>query len=148
MAKWFQQYLEDLGSHIQVADKEDGWYNLDVAKARMYDAMQELGTTVSYPIQLDVVYYSPSSGNTAQAQSFKQLIEGALGADKVQVNLVETATTDDFYACGYRAPDGASGNFDIFYGSGWGPDYGDPSTYLDTFRGNGEGYMTKVIGLF
>ena len=143
-----QQYLEDLGSHIQVADKEDGWYNLDVAKARMYDAMQELGTTVSYPIQLDVVYYSPSSGNTAQAQSFKQLIEGALGADKVQVNLVETATTDDFYACGYRAPDGASGNFDIFYGSGWGPDYGDPSTYLDTFRGNGEGYMTKVIGLF
>ena len=21
----------------------------------------------------------------------------------------------------------------MFYGSGWGPDYGDPSTYLDTF---------------
>jgi ABC-type oligopeptide transport system substrate-binding subunit len=36
----------------------------------------------------------------------------------------------------------------MFYGSGWGPDYGDPSTYLDTFQGEGAGYMTKVIGLF
>ena len=36
----------------------------------------------------------------------------------------------------------------MFYGSGWGPDYGDPSTYLDTFRGLGAGYMCKVIGLF
>ena len=36
----------------------------------------------------------------------------------------------------------------MFYGSGWGPDYGDPSTYLDTFLGYGQGYMTKVIGLF
>ena len=71
-----------------------------------------------------------------------------LGADKVQVNLIEATTTEDFYACGYRASNGEAGNFDMFYGSGWGPDYGDPSTYLDTFRGEGAGYMTKVIGLF
>jgi len=34
----------------------------------------------------------------------------------------------------------------MFYGSGWGPDYGDPYTYLQTFLGEG-GYMTKVIGI-
>ena len=62
--------------------------------------------------------------------------------------LIEATTSEDFYACGYRASNGAAGNFDMFYGSGWGPDYGDPSTYLDTFLGYGQGYMTKVIGLF
>ena len=35
-------------------------------------------------------------------------------------------------------------NYDL---SGWGPDYGDPSTYLDTFMPAG-GYMTKCIGLY
>jgi ABC-type oligopeptide transport system substrate-binding subunit len=32
--------------------------------------------------------------------------------------------------------------------SGWGPDYGDPQTYLDTFLPDGAGYMVKCIGVF
>ena len=36
----------------------------------------------------------------------------------------------------------------MFYGSGWGPDYGDPCTYLNTFDYNVDGYMLKVVGLF
>ena len=64
------------------------------------------------------------------------------------INLVEATTSEDYYASGYRASNGEAGNFDLFYGSGWGPDFGDPCTYLDTFLGNGAGYMTKVIGLF
>ena len=64
------------------------------------------------------------------------------------MNLVEATTPDDFYATGYRAPDGISADYDMFYGSGWGPDFGDPCSYLDTFKGEGAGYMTKVIGLF
>ena len=64
------------------------------------------------------------------------------------VNLIEATVANDFYACGYRAANGEAGNFDMFYGSGWGPDFGDPCSYLDTFLGEGSGYMTKVIGLF
>ena len=30
----------------------------------------------------------------------------------------------------------------------WGPDYGDPSTYLDTMLPDYAGYMTKCIGIF
>ena len=75
-------------------------------------------------------------------------IEAALGAENVVVNPVNATTTDDYYACGYRTHAGEEVNQDFFYGSGWGPDYGDPSTYLDTFLGNGAGYMTKICGLF
>lgn len=144
-----QAFCDDLGMGINVQDGVNGWY--DPAKAAEYleAAIAELdGKGITYPIQIDVVYYSASTNLTAQASATKQTIEANLGADKVQINLVEATTSDDFYASGYRASNGEAGNFDFFYGSGWGPDYGDPSTYLDTFKGLGAGYMTKTIGLF
>ena len=73
-------------------------------------------------------------------------MEATLGAENVELRLIEATTTEDFYASGYRAPTGEKGNYDLFYGSGWGPDYGDPSTYLDTLLTDG-GYMLKVIGI-
>ncbi len=143
-----QHYVDEMGAKITVADGVNGWYDPDAAVEYLAAAKEELGDSVSYPIQIDVVYYSPSEAQTAQAQAYKAVIEGCLGAENVQVNLLEATTSEDFYACGYRASNGEAGNFDMFYGSGWGPDFGDPCTYLDTFLGEGAGYMTKVIGLF
>ena len=143
-----QYYLDQAGAGITVKDQIDGWTNVEAAKKYLEAAKEELGNTVEWPIIIDVVYYSPSNSITAQAQAYKTVTEAALGAENVQVNLIEATTSADYYACGYRASNGEAGNFDMFYGSGWGPDYGDPSTYLDTFLGGGAGYMTKVIGLF
>jgi ABC-type oligopeptide transport system substrate-binding subunit len=143
-----QYYLDKMGSPVQVADGIDGWYHPAEAKRHLELAKKELGNSVNWPITIDVVYYSANQTQIAQAQAYKQSIEGVLGAENVTVNLVEATTSADFYASGYRASNGEAGNFDMFYGSGWGPDFGDPCTYLDTFRGNGAGYMTKVIGLF
>ena len=143
-----QFYLDQMDAHIKTEDGIDGWYDPDYAKACLEAAKEELGDTVSWPIQIDIEYLSSAATNTAQAQAVKQVIEDCLGAENVQVNLIEATTTDDYYASGYRAANGEAGNFDFFYGSGWGPDYGDPNTYLNTFLGGGAGYMTKVIGLF
>ena len=143
-----QFYLDQMGAKVTVADACDGWYNPDAAKEFLAAAKEELGDTVSWPIQIDVVYLGSSANNTAQSQAYKQKVEETLGAENVVVNLIEATTTEDFYACGYRASNGEAGNFDMFYGSGWGPDYGDPNTYLNTFLGGGAGYMTKVIGLY
>ena len=143
-----QYYLELLGSPVRVEDGIDGWYHPELARARLAQARAELGGSVSWPIQIDVMYFALSDANTAQAQAYKDSIEGTLGAENVTVNMVPAYNSNDYYASGYRASNGAAGNFDMFYGSGWGPDYGDPSTYLDTFLGHGVGYMTKTIGLF
>ena len=143
-----QYYIDQLGAKITVADGVDGWFNPEEAKAQLEEAKAELGDTVTFPIKIDVVYYSANDTQTAQANAYKKSIEDTLGTDNVVVNLVEATTSEDFYASGYRASNGQAGNFDMFYGSGWGPDYGDPSTYLDTFLGEGAGYMTKVIGLY
>lgn len=143
-----QYYCDKLGAGITVKDGVDGWYDAEGAKAALAAAKEELGDTVAWPIVIDVVYYSPSAAQTAQAQAYKQVTESTLGAENVTVNLIEATVANDFYACGYRAANGEAGNFDMFYGSGWGPDFGDPCSYLDTFLGEGSGYMTKVIGLF
>lgn len=143
-----QHYCDELDMGINVADGVDGWFNPDRAKESLEAAKTELGDSVSFPIQIDLVYYSANDVNTAQAAAYKSVIESTLGAENVQVNLIETTTSEDYYACGYRASNGEAGNFDMFYGSGWGPDFGDPCSYLDTFLGEGAGYMTKVIGLF
>lgn len=133
---------------VDVHDGVDGWFHPDEAKACLEAAKTELGDAVTFPIQIDVVYLSTSAANQNQAEAYKAVIEGTLGTENVKVNLIAADTREDFYACGYRASNGEAGNFDMFYGSGWGPDYGDPSTYLETFLGFGAGYMTKVIGLF
>lgn len=143
-----QHYLDEMGCPINVADGVNGWYNPEEAVKCLEAAKAELGDSVTWPIQIDVVYYSANDINTAQAAAYKSVIEACLGAENVVVNMIEATTSDDYYASGYRASNGEAGNFDMFYGSGWGPDYGDPSTYLDTFLGEGAGYMTKVIGLF
>ncbi len=143
-----QFYLDQMDAHIKTEDGIDGWYDPEYAKACLEAAKEELGDTVTWPIQIDIEYLSSAATNTAQAQAVKQVIEECLGAENVQVNLIEATTTDDYYASGYRAPHGVDGNYDFFYGSGWGPDYGDPNTYLNTFLGGGAGYMTKVLGLF
>ena len=54
----------------------------------------------------------------------------------------------DWYSAGYDASYGFESNYDIYDLSGWGPDYGDPSTYLDTMLPDGAGYMAKCIGLY
>ncbi|MBO4884067.1 MAG: peptide ABC transporter substrate-binding protein [Clostridia bacterium] len=143
-----QFYLDQMDAHIKTEDGIDGWYDPDYARECLATAKEELGDSVSWPIQIDVEYLSTNANNTAQAQAVKQVIEDCLGAENVQINLIEATTTDDFYASGYRAANGEAGNFDFFYGSGWGPDYGDPNTYLNTMLGGGAGYMTKVLGLF
>ena len=152
----YGQILQDcvtaLGLKVDVKDGVNGWYQPEEAKKVMEIAIDELKDEKvkidkDNKVVIDIFYYSASENQTKQANSYKSSVEAALG-DYVTVNLIEATTPDDYYASGYRAADGASANYNVFYGSGWGPDYGDPSTYLDTFLAEGAGYMTRTIGLW
>ena len=138
---------DDYDMDIDLSDGQDGWYNLEKAKAEMELCKQELGEFwhEDEKVVIDNVAYGPNALMTAEAQGFKQIIENSLG-DYIEVRIITAANAADYYACGYRVSYGNEVNQDVFYGSGWGPDFGDPSTYLDTFTAGG--YMTKVVGLY
>ena len=132
-------------------DGFDGWYNADNAKAEMEIAIKELKEVGVYidaenPIQIDLPYYSASESRTNMAQVYKQSLESIL--EGVKVNLTECVTADEWYYCGYYTESGNEANYDMYDLAGWGPDYGDPQTYLYTFLGDNAGYMVKCIGIY
>ncbi|MBO7251290.1 MAG: peptide ABC transporter substrate-binding protein, partial [Oscillospiraceae bacterium] len=133
-------------------DGFDGWYNPDAAAAEMAVAIEELaaiGIEVSpeNPIYIDLPYASHVESYTNQANAFKQSVETVLGGCVI-VNLTACVDYDEWYNTGYYTNYGYEANYDIYDLSGWGPDYGDPQTYLDTFLPDYAGYMIKCIGIF
>ena len=130
----------------------DGWYNVDNAVAELNKAIEELGAqgieiTAENPIVIEMPYYKGSESRTNMSNVYKQSIENALGG-KVILNLCAADTADDWYYAGYDTSYGEEANYDLYDVSGWGPDYGDPQTYLDTFLPDYAGYMVKCIGLY
>lgn len=130
----------------------DGWYNVDNAKAYFAKAVEELkadGLDISAdnPIHIDMPYASNVPVYVNRANVLKQSIETALEGSVV-VDLVACADLVEWYRATYYPSAGYLMNYTIQDNSGWGPDYGDPSTYLDTMLPDGAGYMTKTLGIF
>ena len=154
-----QAQLDADGVQIKAWDAEtlssdgfDGWYNPDYAKESLATAIEELaaqGVEVSAenPIQIDLPYFSGSEIYTNRANAFKQSLESTLDKNVV-INLVACESADDWYYAAYYPEYGYEFNCDMCDVSGWGPDYGDPQTYLDTMLPDYAGYMVKSIGIF
>ncbi len=137
---------------IGSSDGFDGWFNVENAVAELETAIKELkkiGIEISEenPIKLDLPYYSASEAYVNRAQAYKQCIDTAFGG-KVVLNLNACETSQEWYWAGYYTDFGSDANYDIYDVSGWGPDYGDPQTYLDTFLDEYSGYMVKCIGIY
>ena len=145
---WDPSQNEGAGS----SDYFDGWFNAANAAEELASAVEELkavGVEVSAenPIYVDLPYYAGSETYTNRANALKQSVESALGG-AVIVNLTECVDAAQWYYAGYYTDYGYEANYDIYDVSGWGPDYGDPSSYLDTFLPEYAGYMIKCIGIY
>lgn len=134
------------------SDGYDGWYNPENAVAFLNKAIEELaaeGVVIdeSNPVKLELPYTSSIEWATNQGNAVKQSVENALGG-KVEIILADAPDSTDWYYTGYYTDYGYEANYNITDVSGWGPDYGDPSTYLDTFLPDYAGYVTKSLGIF
>lgn len=154
-----QAQIDADGVKIKVWDAENqtsdgfaGWHNPANAYEELQMAIKELKEfdieiSKDNPIVLDLPYFSGSDIYTNRAQTLKQSVEEALQGC-VMVNLVNCEKAADWYYAGYYTETGKDANYSLYDVSGWGPDYGDPATYLDTMLGDGAGYMAKCLGLF
>ena len=145
-------YDPDADDGVGSSTGYDGWYNTDAAAEELALAIEELaeeGLEISAdnPIYIDLPYPSASEVYTNRANAIKQSVEEALGG-VVIVNLVDATDYYGWYYAGYYTSYGYEMNADIYDCTGWGPDYGDPSTYLDTMLPDGAGYMTKCLGIY
>lgn len=127
-----------------MADGQEGLHNATIAQQYREAAKTELAGQVTFPVHIDIVYPSTNVAQTNIVTAMKAGIEETLGSDFVVVDTIGTASMSVYYAAGYRAATGADANYDYFYGSGWGPDYGDPLTYVSIFGYQAD--MAAVIG--
>ena len=130
----------------------DGWYNPEAAKAELELAIAELAAEgvvidAENPIYLDLPVYVASTSYANRGEVVRMSIEESLNG-LVKVNKTECQTSQEWYYAGYYTDYGYEANYDLYDVSGWGPDYGDPQTYLDTFLPDYAGYMVKCTGIF
>lgn len=154
-----QAQIDADGYPIKVWDEDtltgdgfDGFYDPDNAMYYLELAIEELASigyevTVDNPIYMDVPRRTYNDTYAQSAEVYKETIENVFGG-LVIVNTIESSNSDEYTASNYGNDYGYEMNYDIQFNSGWGPDYGDPQTYLDTMLPYGDGYMVKNCGLW
>ena len=120
---------------VSVADGKDTLYNPSKAKEEFAKAKAELQSQgVEFPIHLDLPTSSTYTEGIKQAQSFKQSIESTLGAENIVIDL-NMVSEDDLQRVTYFAENASQQDWDLNNNLGWGPDYTDPSSYIDITSG-------------
>ena len=136
----------DAFGDVNLSDGQDGYYNADKAKEYMEKAKTELEAKgVQFPIHLDMPVEETSEISVNMVKSLKKSVETSLGSDNVVVD-VQLLNEDKYLAATYQATTGQAGDFDITNASGWGPDYTDPSSYLNIYDSR-KGDNIHTLGL-
>ena len=120
---------------VSVADGKDTLYNPTKAKEEFAKAKADLQAQgVEFPIHLDLPTSSTFTEGIKQAQSFKQSVESTLGAENIVIDL-NMISEDDLQRVTYFAESASQQDWDLNNNLGWGPDYTDPSSYIDITSG-------------
>lgn len=134
-------YEEFTGERVDLSDGQDPFYNPEEAMAYIAKAEEE---GVKFPIHLDILVPETSDTLVKQAQSFKKSIEDSTEG-KIIIELVmrQMEVVQDI---AYRNTDPAKMDYDISTFTGWGPDYGDPKSFVDIWSPT-TGYYMEACGL-
>ena len=132
---------------IDLNDGHDAWYNPELAKTFAERAKEELGDSVSeWPIHIDVPVYAASENQKNTQLAMKKSIEDAIGEYVVIDLQFLEGNSSVYYSSFYNMPTGEENSIDLVFGAGWGPDYGDPLTYLHCFDVH-DGDMLNYSGI-
>ena len=119
---------------IDLNDGHDAWYNPELAKTFAERAKEALGDSVSeWPIHIDVPVYAASENQKNMQLAMKKSVEDAIGDYAVIDLQFLEGNSSVYYSSFYNMPTGEENSIDLVFGAGWGPDYGDPLTYLHSF---------------
>ena len=132
---------------IDLNDGHDAWYNPELAKTFAERAKEALGDSVSeWPIHIDVPVYAASENQKNMQLAMKKSVEDAIGDYAVIDLQFLEGNSSVYYSSFYNMPTGEENSIDLVFGAGWGPDYGDPLTYLHCFDVH-DGDMLNYSGI-
>ena len=130
---------------VALTDGKDTIYNPEKSKAAFAKAKTELQAKgVTFPIRLDIPVEQTDVIAVQQTNSLKQSIESTLGTDNVIIDVLQM-TDNEKMSITSQAKVPAQKDYDL-NGTGWGPDYQDPATYLNILDAK-KGSALKHLGI-
>ena len=130
---------------VALTDGKDTIYNPEKAKVAFAKAKTELQAKgVVFPIRLDIPVEQTDVIAVQQTNSLKQSIESTLCTDNVIIDVLQM-TDNEKMSITSQAKVPAQKDYDL-NGTGWGPDYQDPATYLNILDAK-KGSALKHLGI-
>ena len=130
---------------VALTDGKDTIYNPEKANSAFAKAKTELQAKgVIFPIRLDIPVEQTDVIAVQQTNSLKQSIESTLGTDNVIIDVLQM-TDNEKMSITSQAKVPAQKDYDL-NGTGWGPDYQDPATYLNILDAK-KGSALKHLGI-
>ena len=135
----------DQWKDVALTDGKDTIYSPEKAKAAFAKAKEELQAKgVTFPIHLDIPVEQTDVIAVQQTNSLKQSIESTLGTENVIVDVLQM-TDNEKLSITSQAKVPPQKDYDL-NGTGWGPDYQDPATYLNILDAK-KGSALKHLGI-
>lgn len=135
----------DQWKDVALTDGKDTIYSPEKAKAALAKAKEELQAKgVTFPIHLDIPVEQTDVIAVQQTNSLKQSIESSLGTENVIVDVLQM-TDNEKLSITSQAKVPSQKDYDL-NGTGWGPDYQDPATYLNILDAK-KGSALKHLGI-
>jgi len=135
----------DQWKNVALTDGKDTIYNPEKAKAAFEKAKAELQAKgVTFPIRLDIPVEQTDVIAVQQTNSLKQSIESTLGTENVIIDVLQM-TDNEKLSITSQAKVPSQKDYDL-NGTGWGPDYQDPATYLNVLDAK-KGSALKHLGI-
>lgn len=135
----------DQWKDVTLTDGKDMIYSPEKAKAAFAKAKEELQAKgVAFPIHLDIPVEQTDVIAVQQTNSLKQSIESSLGTENVIVDVLQM-TDNEKLSITSQAKVPSQKDYDL-NGTGWGPDYQDPATYLNILDAK-KGSALKHLGI-
>ena len=142
----YREQENDMFAGIDLNDGQDAWYNPERAVKFMEMAKEELGDSVAeWPVHLDIVENGTDEMGKNMALAMQKSIEDAIG-DYVKIDLIFMDNEEQMQDAFYTNERGEDNSMDLAFGAGWGPDYGDPYTYIHCFDAD-DGDMLLYSGI-
>ena len=135
----------DQWKDVALTDGKDTIYSPEKAKAAFAKAKEELQAKgVTFPIHLDIPVEQTDVIAVQQTNSLKQSIESSLGTENVIVDVLQMTDNEKMSMTSQaKVP---SQKDDDLNGTGCGPDYQDPATYLNILDAK-KGSALKHLGI-
>lgn len=134
-------YEEFAGEKRDLNDGADPFLSKEETLAYIEKAKAE---GVEFPVHLDMLVIETSDRLTKQGQAMKKAVEQNTDG-QIIIELV-MRPSDTVTNIAYRNEDPEKMDYDISTFTGWGPDFADPKSFVDTQSAT-TGYYLKAMGL-